>query len=145
MITCYLSMSLWSHGVATSLSLSHMAACCLPSPMELLHISHNFQWLLAVSQCHSQCHGFAACLSLSPMVTRCISQFLRSLGVATCLSLSPLVADCISLSLPAPWICCMSLTLSHFSGCLSISLWSHGVTKCLSMSPMVACYLSMCR
>ena len=119
-------------------------------------------WYLSVSHCLSQCHGVAACLSLSPIVSGYLSLPLQSHGVVGFFSLPPMVAGFLSLSLPVPRICCTSLTVSHccwlsltipygpiellnvshcnllllaVSDCLS---QCHGVDACLLLSPMVA-------
>ena len=48
----FLSLTLLSNRVATFLSLSPIVVCCphcYSGPIELLHVSHFFLWLLAVS------------------------------------------------------------------------------------------------
>ena len=76
-----------------------------PSAMELLYVSHCLLWLLAFCHSLSLCHKVPPCLKLYLMVAVSFSFSLWSNGVATCLSLS----------LPVPWSCCMSITVSH--GC----------------------------
>ena len=119
--TCYMS-----------LTVSHCCWLSLTVSMELLHVSQGLPWMLDVSHCLSgpiklphyshcfwlsitvsQLHGVATCLSLSPMVTGCLSLSVLSHRVATCLSLSPIVAGLLSLSLLAPSSCYVSLTVSH--------------------------------
>ena len=98
------------------------------SAMKNLHVSHCLLCLLATSHCPSQCIGVAAYLSLSPMVSGCLSLSIWFQGDATCLSQSLLVL----------WSCCMSLTV-YYGYWLSLPV----LAACLSRSPMVAGYLSL--
>ena len=79
-------------------------------------------------------------------------------GVAAFLSLYPIVAGCLPLSLPVPWSCFLSLTVSHcrwlslivFTSAMEFLHVSHclfqfyGVATCLSLSPMIAGCLYQC-
>ena len=131
----YLSLPLvvtWSS--CKSLTISH--GCLLPvalssSPIELMHISHCLPWMIAVSNCLFKSHGVAAYLSLSPIVSCCLSLSLLSCEVA-----SQTVAGCLSLSLSLLWRCCMSLTASY---CLPLY---YGVAVCFSLFPKVFWCLS---
>ena len=95
------------------LTISH---CCwlsltvYPSPIEWLHVSHCHPLLLDVSYRLYQCHGVAACLSLSPIVTGCLY---RSLPVPWSFCMSDCQGCRLFLTVsPVPWNCCMSLTVS---------------------------------
>ena len=86
----------FSHNLSCSMELLYVSYCLswwLPasyspySPMELLDVSHRLMWLIAVSYCLSGLLS-SGCLSMSPVVTGCLSLSLRSHRVATCLSLS---------------------------------------------------------
>ena len=158
-----LSLSLPSHGVAIYVSLSLMVAGvshCLSCPIELLHISNCLRWLLSVSYSlhgnmewlhvfhwlpwllafahfHYQCHGFAACLSLSSSV---LSDSMELLHDSHCL----------------PWFLAVSYSLSvpmellHVSHCYSLLLershcpsQCHEVATSLSKLLIVVCFLSL--
>ena len=75
------------------------------SAMELLAVSNCLSWLLAVSHCLSIPMELLAvfnCLPWSLAFYQCFFQFP---GVAAGLSLSPIVSGCLSISLLVPWSC----------------------------------------
>ena len=124
--SCYMSLTV-SYNCWLSLTVS-------PSAMELLHVCHCLLWLLADSH----------------------SLFDSMHGVAICLSLSLIVSGCLSLCLPVPWSYCKFLTLSRpwlraFSNCLSFPMellnffhclpWLLAFSKCHS-SPMEMLHVS---
>ena len=145
MVAVCLSLSLWSLGVATCLSLVSMVVGSLSGPMELLHYSHRLPWLLAVSYCLS---GPMELLYVSHCLIwlLAVSNSLSSYWVAACLSMSLIVSGCLSLSHSVPWSFYMSPTIYH--GCwLSLSdsavSWScymsltvtHGFLPSLTVTP----------
>ena len=143
MVACCLLLSLWSHWVATCLSLFLIVASFL------LLSPWSFSMFLTVF------HGFWLS-PLSFIVACCLLLSLRSHGFAACLTLSCVVAGCLSLSLPLPWNCWLSLTLSlllwscYMSLTISYCCWLsflvflfHVVSVCLSLSTMVSGFLSL--
>ena len=120
-----------SHCLSGSMDLFHVSNFLLlllasltvsPSFVDLLHVSYCLPWLLAVSHCLSEPMELLH-VSLSLMVACCLSLSLGYHGVDTSFALSTKVFCSLSLSLPVPWICCMSLTVFH--GCwlfLTVSL-----------------------
>ena len=111
--------------------------------MKLLYVSYCLLMLLAVSHSLSQCHGVAACLSLSPMVAGRFSLSLQSHVVSACPSLSLLVAGCLSMSLECHRFCCISLTLSYH--CWLSLILSLVIVTCLSLALPVlwSCFMSI--
>ena len=133
--SCRLSLSL---PFSCSMSLTVPYCCWLShtvssSAIEFLHVSLFLLLCLAVS---NNLSGYMEFLH----VFHCLFYFYR---VAACPSPSPIVAGCLSLSLPVPWKCCMSLTLSMVAGCLSMSPRAQGDAACLSLSPVVTGCLSL--
>ena len=151
--------SVWSHGVSAFLSLSPMIAgflsLSLPVPCSscmFFTLSYRCWIPFTVSLISWSCYIsviVASCLSLSAWscnmcltVSHSCWLSLQSHGVATCLSLLLSVSHCpfhyhgfvacLSLTLPVPWSCCKSFTVSY--GCwLSLTV-STGAMKLLHVS-----------
>ena len=135
------------------------------SSMDLLHVSHCLQCLLAVSRCtsgpmemlyvsHSLLLVLAVCHCLSsPTELLYVSHFLLLLlAVSYRLSYRHGVDTCLSLSLGSYGVAaCISVSLL-FNGCLSMSPWSccmsltvfNGCWHSFTVSPVsCSCYMSL--
>ena len=110
--------------------------------MELLNVSHINLLFLTVFHTFFKCHGFTACLLLSPMVDGCLLLLLRSHRVAACISMSPIIAGCLSLSLLF-YAECGYLSLSPIvAGCFLLFLPLRRIC-CMSLTVFNRCWLSL--